>query len=360
LWWSKSAPLPVPLVTRGSPTDAAPGALGKPGTTVLYGGQAVDYGVASGLRITAGLMLQRDLGLSLEGSWFMLERQSQNFAATSNANGQPLLAQPIVDAATGAPAAEPVSVPNPFGVGGGISVSNTTRLEGWDVNLGLAAWSTETSRLTLLAGFRSLNLLESLTVDTDFRDISGIPGGAGLFFLGKLNTNAGLFTTEDRFRVSNNFYGGQLGARFFQKFDRFDLILEAKVALGSTNEVVTINGFSTLAAPGQPPLTAPGGVLALPSNIGRHSRSQFTVVPEGTVTVGMQVTSWLRAFVGYDFLYWSEVARPGDQVDLTVNRAAVPTSGQFGLGTGPARPAFNFQGTDYWAQGLTFGLQFRY
>jgi hypothetical protein len=54
------------------------------------------------------------------------------------------------------------------------------------------------------------------------------------------------------------------------------------------------------------------------------------------------------------------VARPGNQVDLNVNRFQVPTSGFFGRGTGPDRPAFNFQNSDYWAQGINFGLQFTY
>jgi hypothetical protein len=28
--------------------------------------------------------------------------------------------------------------------------------------------------------------------------------------------------------------------------------------------------------------------------------------------------------------------------------------------TGPAQPAFHFTGSEYWAQGATFGLEFRY
>jgi hypothetical protein len=47
--------------------------------------------------------------------------------------------------------------------------------------------------------------------------------------------------------------------------------------------------------------TAAGGVLALTSNIGRHYRSVFSVVPEADVTVGWRVTDWLTASVGYTF-----------------------------------------------------------
>jgi hypothetical protein len=361
LWWTKKAPLPVPLVTLGSGADPFPGVIGQPGTTVLYGGQPVDFGAASGLRLSAGVTLSRDAGLSLEGSWLMLERQSKSFSVASDANGNPVFAQPIIDVATGLPAAEPVSIPNPFGIAGGISVSNTTRLQGGDTNLGWALWAGDSSRLVLLAGFRYLDLLETLTVSTNFQDVSGIPGGGALFFQGVLSTNnATVFATQDRFRASNQFYGGQVGARFVQGLGAFSVSVQGKVALGCTSEVVTISGASSAITPGAPTITVPGGVLALPSNSGRHSQNRFAVVPEGTLTLGWQMTSWLRATVGYNFLYWSDVARPGNQVDLTVNRFLIPTSGQFGLGTGPARPAFNFQNSDYWAQGINFGLQVRF
>jgi Putative beta barrel porin-7 (BBP7) len=57
-------------------------------------------------------------------------------------------------------------------------------------------------------------------------------------------------------------------------------------------------------------------------------------VPEVSLDMGYRFTSFFRASVGYDLLYWSSVARPGDQV------LGVP------------------KGTDYWAQGLHFRLGF--
>jgi hypothetical protein len=63
----------------------------------------------------------------------------------------------------------------------------------------------------------------------------------------------------------------------------------------------------------------------------------------------------MRAFIGYDFLYLSSVARAGNQVDLRTNGSLItPTP------SGPSNPPFAFHGTDYWAQGVNFGLEFRY
>ena len=83
------------------------------------------------------------------------------------------------------------------------------------------------------------------------------------------------------------------------------------------------------------------------------------MVPEVGVKAGYQLTSRLRASIGYDFLYLSRVVRPGSQVDLFVNDSVNPVNGAFGVApldpTASPRPLF--QRTDFWAQGLTFSLE---
>ena len=102
----------------------------------------------------------------------------------------------------------------------------------------------------------------------------------------------------------------------------------------------------------------PGGLLALPgSNIGRFSKDRFAVVPEVGLNLGYQVTESVRAFVGYDFLYLSDVVRAGNQIDTRVNTNQLQRPMVAG---GPTAPAFTFNGSDFWAQGLNFGLEFRY
>jgi hypothetical protein len=105
-----------------------------------------------------------------------------------------------------------------------------------------------------------------------------------------------------------------------------------------------------------------GGLLALPSNIGHFARDRFAVVPELGVNVGFQLTNHLRAFAGYNFLYWSSVLRPGDQIDRGLNELAIPNFGsQPGTPAGDSRrPAVPFRDSDFWAQGVNFGLEFRY
>jgi len=84
------------------------------------------------------------------------------------------------------------------------------------------------------------------------------------------------------------------------------------------------------------------------------------VIPEVGVQLGYQFNPHVRAFVGYDFLYCSDVARPGQQIDRGVDTARIPSSVSVGAPAGPARPAFLFKNGDFWAQGVSFGLELRF
>ena len=92
--------------------------------------------------------------------------------------------------------------------------------------------------------------------------------------------------------------------------------------------------------------------------MGTHDSQQFSVMPEIGFTLGYDLTPRLKATAGYTLLYWSNVARPGDQIDLNVD------SGQLPSGTpqpGPfSRPEFTLHTSDFWAQGLNLGLDYRF
>src|SRR6185312_8185902 len=96
--------------------------------------------------------------------------------------------------------------------------------------------------------------------------------------------------------------------------------MRAKLALGAMQQGVDIQGLTNLTIPGQATQSLPGGFLATSSNIGHYNRTKFAVVPELGANVGIQVNNNIRAFVGYTFLYLSNVVRPGPQIDLAVNR----------------------------------------
>jgi hypothetical protein len=170
------------------------------------------------------------------------------------------------------------------------------------------------------------------------------------------------FSILDQFQAANNFYGGQLGLRSeFRVLCGF-LNVGAKLALGSVSEAVTISGLSR----GQPPpgtaVAFPVGFYASQTNSGQHAQNNFALLPEFTVNLGYHFTQNIRAWVGYNFLFLSSVARPGNEVDIHLNPSQVPWLGGNPNNplVGPAVPAFYFNRTDLWAQGINFGLQVKF
>lgn len=359
LWWVKGAHLP-PLVTTGSadPTQIPPpGALGGPGTVGLFAGDGVERDPFSGGRFTAGYWLDCGQTKGIEASYFFLGSRSNDFTANSSgAPGSRVLARPFFDVSTGLPNSELIAFPGL--ASGAVSVTSTTELQGAEANLicnlccscgdcGDCCGPARSYRVDLIGGFRYLDLREGLGVVENSMVLPTSPALAG-----------DAISAFDQFDTRNQFYGGQLGVRAEVRQNRLFANLMGKLAIGDTHETVDVNGATTITAPGGPAVVRSGGLLALPSNIGRFSRDVFSVVPEGSLNVGYQVTNNLRVYVGYTFLYWSDVVRPGDAIDLRVNSTRVPTS--LTPPSGPVAPLFAAPGSDFWAQGIDFGVELRF
>jgi hypothetical protein len=166
--------------------------------------------------------------------------------------------------------------------------------------------------------------------------------------------------TNDRFTGRSQFFGGQLGLRGEYFCKHVFVAVSGKLALGESNEVSNDLGVSTLQPKNARPQTVVGGLFAQPSNSGHFINQDFAVVPEVQIKAGVLLAPWCRATVGYDFLYWSRVLRPGEQIDLTVDPRQVPTDPSFKAGTLTSFPRPMTNVSDFWAQGLTFGLEFTF
>ncbi len=149
-------------------------------------------------------------------------------------------------------------------------------------------------RLDIVLGYRGLQLKDDFLANVQGLDVA------------RINTR-------------NLFNGFELGFAGRLRRYRWTLDMQMKLALGNTNIAVHIE---------------PGGA--------DFSFDEFAMVPELGVTVGYDLAPRLRATVGYTFLYWSMLARAGDQLDQ------VPAA------------AFLLRTTDYWAQGLNLGIAWQY
>ena len=182
---------------------------------------------------------------------------------------------------------------------------------------------------------------------------------SGLTFRGLAVSPGDLLVDEDAFLCYNQFYGFQVGGRARWEQPNFYVDVTGKVGMGVTDQRVRIEGFSGLASPfGN--LTTPGGILAVATNSGEHNRQVFGVVPELGVNVGMDLCRNWRFKAGYTFLMWNGVARPGMQIDRSVNTSQVPTDQDFSTVSGPARPRFEFKEEVFFLQAFNFGLEFHF
>src|SRR5262249_37158965 len=108
-----------------------------------------------------------------------------------------------------------------------------------------------------------------------------------------------------------------------------------------------------------PPAVSPGGIFVQPTNMGRYWCWDFAVVPEAGLRVAFQLWRNLQISAGYDFLYWSSVVRPGAQVNRDVNLSQSTLLGS-GTLTGPAQPLAPLARSDFFANGLSLGLEVRW
>jgi hypothetical protein len=135
------------------------------------------------------------------------------------------------------------------------------------------------------------------------------------------------------------------------------------VALGENFQTVSINGNMLVAGTGffVPPGVTPGGIFSQITNMGRHTRNVFAVAPEAQLQLGYTTPIGIRFFVGYDFLYISDVMRPGNQIDGTINFTGNPAiAGPGAMLTGVARPLALLNGSSFWAQGINIGASYRF
>ncbi len=354
LWWVNRGDIPVLATTAPEPNPADPNAtvgfLGRPGSSVLLGPGGFGSTARNGFRVRAGAWL--DNGCGIDGSFFFLGQRTNRFEIASPQF--PVITRPIfapnVNPVTGQPIGEFGEVVAGGGTQGRLLVEQSSRLWGADLNFRSCINRTCVARSEWFVGYRHLNLDEDLRVSELI--VAGPndapqPAGTRIF-------------VQDQFQARNRFHGGQVGLAMGRQWGRIVADARASVALGVTHQIVDIAGSQLLQQPGQAtPSTFAGGLLAAGPNLGRFTNNEFSVVPELTFNVGYMLTPTVRAYVGYNFLYWTNVARPGNQIDRVVDLTFVPNSPPVAY-SGVNRPQPTFHQSDLWAQGLQLGMEVRW
>ena len=357
LWWMPGYTTPILATTNANP--ALNGFLGEPGTMSLFGPGNFIGSTRSGFRIRGGAWLNECRSCGIDGSFFFLGSRSDS--VTLSPDVFPLITRPVfvpnVNPATGAVIGENGEfVALPGALRGTLSIQGDSQLLGADVNLRKALCGPCDTRAEVFAGYRYLNLRERLTITENITVIG--PGDGRVVIPDPIGTRV---TVRDQFQTRNEFNGGQIGGMYERRWGSWDVNARGSVALGSTHQVLDISGIQVRQRPGMAPMMFSGGLLAAGPNLGHFTRDRFSVVPELTLNVGYHVTSNLRVFAGYNFLLWTNVIRPGDQIDRVVDLTFVPNTPPPPLPpSGMARPRPLFAERDLVVQGIQFGVEWRW
>lgn len=357
LWYQDGMRVPALVTTSVNGTARAnAGVLGRATTSVLYGNDEILDEESSGFRIRFGWWLSAFPGWGIEGEYTGLGEQTDSFFRDSA--GTPITARPFFNVTTGSEDAELVAFPAV--VRGSMAVDVTNKFDGAAVRLrrqlccsdgcdysALSCTTVPTSwRLDGTIGYRYWQLDESLATREQLTSL--------------VTNEPGTFDIRDRFETLNQFNGAEVGLLWQGRRGWWSMDALMRLAIGNVHQTATINGSSIITegtAPGTT-TTYNSGFLAQSSNVGSYSRDAFTMIPELGVTLGYQLTKRVRLTTGYSLIYWGNVIRPGDQIDLNINPQLLPP--QQTAVTTPNRPQFQFDETDYWVQGLSFGGEFRW
>ncbi len=342
-WQSKGVGIPA-LVTT-APLGSA-GTLDSADTTILYGHENVVQNWRSGLRVRAGMPLG-DSGSSIEAAFLFLGRTTDTFSAASN--GNPGLFRPFRDASTGLENSQLIAfIANGTVLTGGVSVVSTSDLIGGELTYRSSLASVGLgNKFDFLVGYRYLFLRDTLGIRADLTAGPAAPLPVGTQIV-----------SFDRFETRNQFHGGTLGFANEWQLGRMTFGLRSTVALGFTNQRIDIDGSTGTSAG----VNARGGLLAQTTNIGANTYDRFSVIPEVGSTIGFQLTPRLKVFGGYNFLYWTNVTRAGEQIDRDgVNSTFIPDPTGAALApAGDRLPNFRRRDTGYWAHGWSVGVEWKW
>jgi hypothetical protein len=326
LYWATQGTTVPPIVATGSPL-AAPGAaaVGANAVPVFGGGRGLTQ-MRTGFRTEVGYWLDPEATWGVSGRFYFLGSLADRSSEVGTGFNVLNMPQGVVTPA--GILSTPLYVSYPGLTIGNVTAVAGTNFIGGDVNLRHTLCLDCPFQMNLFGGYRFMHLGDNVDVVSSFT--SPLVPGSGV-------------VTEDSVRTRNYFNGPQAGFALGSRRGPFSVELQSSVALGVTTSDLDVSrtrlinnapGLAALAGVALPP----GVPATLPLAVSNSSRSNyFGVVPEVGVKVGWHPCDQVRLSVGYNFIYWSQVQR------------AQPLYLPGASGT-----------TDFWAQGVSWGVDFRY
>ena len=323
-WWKQGMSLPALVTTNPTATPT----LADSNTVILFGNETVNKDAKSGGRFTLGMWADSCQSHGLEFTYMTLGTETTSYRASGD--DYTILGRPFFNIRTAAAGVSLINFSDPA-YSGWVNVEAKTKFQGSELLYRRAIKRGSCSQIDFLVGWRWLQLKDDLLISESVTD-----------------SLASTIDISDRFDTKNNFHGVELGIQWERPmFCNWTLEVLGKMALGNNRSIVTIDGQQT-SDPDQ-------GLLALDSNSGVHTRDSFSAITELGLSLKRRFSCGLEATFGYTFVYWGDVMRAGDQIDLNVDPRQIPPDPQVAI-----HPEALMNTTDFWAQGLHFGLEYAF
>lgn len=291
--------------------------------------------------------------LGAESRFFFVGSRSLSFIdGESNT-----LVRPFFDTSTGTQTGVIIAAPG-FATGR-ISGSATENIWGAEANLWKNLYYDVPGTVCTLEGMAGIRYLHQDTGAklSRFSQYNSDITGPYSFLAG--NT----ISSSESFTANNNFVGGQIGLRGKVYMDpHFYVSSELTLALGGNFESLSINGTQTRVSPTTGTTVTPGGLLAMPSNIGTLNQTRFAQVPTGNLLLCFPYGNCLEIKLGGTALCWSRIARIGGseisnpQIDATT----IPGWPGSGISTSPVAANAYFKQSDIWIVGLVLSAELKW
>lgn len=349
--WTNGNAVPALVTTNATvPPRSQAGVLGAGDTDVLLGDDKLDGGGRSGVALTLGRWLDEHQTWGIQALWLYAGDPSGQLDGSWESFGVPVLARPFFNAATHQEDAQLVAYPDV--VAGVTTADSNSYLQSFEA-LVRANWRRGTrGRIDMLGGYRYLGFREGLRLEEHLVLLD--PGG-----LAQIGTTIDLF---DQFNTRNDFHGGEIG--LLTSFHRGPVVLDiaTKLGLGNVSRELVIDGSTYVQTPAGGHATAPGGLLALPSNMGTYRDDAFALLPELDLKASLQLTDRLSVSVGYNLLFLTDVYRTGQQIDRSIDASQLPGALPVNdtSAAGQSHPLPILSSSTLRAQGLTVGVGLTY
>jgi hypothetical protein len=311
LFFPQSQHMPASLVTTGGVSNV---------------GGDMGYPLGLGLRLDTGMWFDQGecKGMQTLVNTVFRSQTNVNFGAGSTINTN-----------AGASA---------FAITGPSTFTTNTQYGDTEANMMRLLSDNDNVKVYGLYGTKLAYLEEDMTFRYTLGGAPGIAAAPGGNFL-------------DEFHARNGFIGGDAGLMVKSTFGNFTADFAAKCALGINYTATTVlgsnNASGAVAGTGGAAVGGNTQVFTNDANIGYRETGYFSVIPEFNANLAYQVTERIQVRIGYTFLAWVTVDRPGDQMVPTL----APAASIVGTHTAPPFPALT---NTYYLHGLNFGAVWKY